>query len=146
MSPQIRGILVTILVAFLAGLSGVWVGKTTFRPAVHAPNLHEAVHRDLDLNAEQRQRIDVLEREFATRRQALELEMRAANADLAAAIREEHGYGPHVTSAVERFHRAMGQLQSDTIRHVFAMRAVLTRQQTERFDNIVASALTSEPQ
>jgi Spy/CpxP family protein refolding chaperone len=141
-----RSVVVTVLVAFLAGLSGVWVGKAMFSPAAHAPNLHEAVHRDLNLSAEQRQRIDLLERDFATRRQALELDMRAANADLAAAIREEHGYGPHVTAAVERFHRAMGLLQSDTIQHVFAMRAVLTPQQTARFDNVVASALTAEPQ
>ena len=146
MTPAMRGVVVTILVAFLTGLGGVWVGKTIFNPPSHASNLHEALHRELALSPEQKQRIDALERAFATRRQALELEMRAANTDLAAAIREERGYGPHVTAAVERFHHAMGELQSQTIQHVFAMRAVLTPAQTQRFDNIVASALTTEPQ
>ena len=146
MTPAMRGVLVTILVAFLAGVGGVWVGRTIFNPPSHAANLHEALHRELALTTGQKQRIEVLEGAFAGRRQALELEMRAANTDLAAAIREEHGYGPHVTGAVERFHHAMGELQSETIRHVFAMRAVLTPAQTERFDNIVASALTTQPQ
>ena len=72
--------------------------------------------------------------------------MRAANAELAAAIREERGYGPRVTAAVERFHHAMGRLQTETIRHVFAMREVLTPQQRARFDDTVVAALVAEPQ
>lgn len=146
MTPAVRGIFITIIVAFLAGLTGVWAGGMIFSPAAHTPNLHEAVHHELNLSPEQRQRIDVLEQDFGGRRQAIELEMRAANAELAAAIHEEHGYGPRVTAAVERFHHAMGELQSETIRHVFAMREVMTPEQTGRFDNIVASALTTEPQ
>ena len=67
-------------------------------------------------------------------------------AELASAIREEHGYGPRVTGAVERFHHAMGQLQTETIRHVFAMREVLTPEQKQVFDNTVVSALTTEQQ
>jgi len=144
MSPAVRGILITIAVAFLAGLCGVWIGKSLFAPPAAPLDLHQAVHRDLNLNADQRQRISALEHDFALRRQAFELEMRAANADLAAAIREEHGYGPHVAAAVERFHHAMGQLQIETIQHVFAMREVVSADQKARFDNIVSSALTAE--
>ena len=70
----------------------------------------------------------------------------AANAELAAAIREEHGYGPRVTAAIERFHHAMGELQSETIRHVFAMREVLTPEQQAIFDTTVVDALTAEQQ
>jgi hypothetical protein len=144
-TPAIRSILVTLVVAFIAGLGGVWAGKLIFGGQQQAPNLHQVVHRELSLNAYQQQRIDALERDFTPKRQALEMEMRAANADLAAAIREEHGYGPHVTAAVERFHHAMGQLQIDTIQHVFAMREVMTPDQKARFDNIVSAALTAEP-
>ncbi len=146
MSPAIRSILITIAVAFVAGFGGVWAGKLIFAEAPQAANLHQAVHRDLNLNPAQRQRIDALERAFAPRRQALEMEMRAANADLAGAIREEHGYGPKVTAAVERFHHAMGQLQIETIQHVFAMRDVMTDDQKAHFDNIVSSVLTAEQQ
>lgn len=146
MTPTVRGILITIAVAFTAGFAGLWVGKAVFHPNPRAPNLHEAVHTELNLTAEQTRQIEALEQTYAGRRQVLELEMRAANAELAAAIREEHGYGPRVTAAVERFHHAMGALQSETIQHIFAMREVMTDDQKSRFDDIVASALTTEPQ
>ncbi|MFN3463858.1 MAG: periplasmic heavy metal sensor [Terricaulis sp.] len=145
MTPAQRAILISIVVAFLAGLGGVGLGKLFFEPK-QRPSLHELVHHQLQLTGAQESEIETLETNFAGRRRALELEMRAANADLAAAMREEHEYGPRVTAAVERFHHAMGELQSETLQHVFAMRAVLTPEQRVRFDNIVASALTAEPQ
>jgi len=144
-TPAQRAILVTIVVAFLAGLAGMGLGRLVFAPE-RSPSLHELLHDELDLSATQEQEIEALERDFATRRRALELEMRAANAELAAAMREEHAYGPRVTAAIERFHSAMGELQSETMEHVFAMREVLTPQQRAEFDAIVASALTNERQ
>jgi len=142
----VRSILVTIALAFVAGLGGVWLGKTVLSPAPHHESLHEAIHSELRLSAEQRRRIEGLERDFASRRQALESDMRTANAELATAVREEHGFGPRVTAAIEHCHRVMGDLQNETMRHVFAMREVMTPDQRERFDRIVASALTSERQ
>lgn len=139
-----QGLIVTAFVAFAAGLGGVWVGMHAFHQST--PRLHDIVHERLDLTAEQLGRIETIEADFATRRQALELEMRAANADLAAAIRAEHGYGPGVTAAIERFHHAMGELQSETIRHVFAMREVLTQDQQAIFDATVVESLTAEQQ
>lgn len=144
MRPSLRSALVTIAIAFAAGLGGVWLGQTLFDSRV--PNLHQVLHRELHLNADQMRRVEAIEADFAPRRRALELEMRAANAELAAAIREEQGYGPRVTAAVERFHAAMGRLQSETLRHVFAMREVMTPAQQARFDDAVATALITEQQ
>jgi Spy/CpxP family protein refolding chaperone len=140
-TPAQRAIAITIVVAFLAGLAGIGLGRVVFAPE-RAPSLHQVLHDELDLSPAQEQEIEALERDFATRRRALEVEMRAANAELAAGMREEHEYGPRVTAAVERFHHAMGELQSETMRHVFAMRAVLTPEQCVEFDALVASALT----
>ena len=144
MSPALRTILISIALAFVAGLGGVWIGKTILADPPKA-NFHEQIHRELALSADQNRKIESLESEYATKRRALEAEMQAANADLAAAIRAEQGYGPRVTAAVERFHMAMGNLQKESISHVFAMRAVLSPSQKARFDIIVASALT-DPQ
>ena len=146
MTPRLRGLLITALVALAAGFAGVGLGKLAFDRTHRQPSLHEVIHNELQLTTDQTQRIETLEADFAARKRALELEMRAANAELASAIREEHGYGPRVTGAVERFHRAMGQLQTETIRHVFAMREVLTPEQKQVFDNTVVSALTTEQQ
>lgn len=145
MTAAQRAIIVTVIVAFLAGLAGMGLGSLVFGPE-RLPGLHEMLHDELDLSAAQEREIEALERDFAPRRRALEAEMRAANGELAAAMHEEHEYGPRVTAAVERFHQAMGQLQGETMQHVFAMRAVLNEEQRQRFDTIVADALTDERQ
>ena len=146
MTPSLRGAFITIAIALIAGFGGVWLGMTVFDRNMHQPNLHELIHHKLHLTADQERRIAALESNFAVRRRTLEIEMRAANVELASAIREEHGYGPRVTAAVDRFHHAMGQLQTEMIQHVFAMRDVLTPEQKSRFDDTVVAALTANPQ
>ena len=146
MNPSPRGIFITIAIALAAGFGGVWLGMSVFGGGPRTLGLHEIVHEQVRLSADQRVRIEALEAGFATRRRALELEMQSANAELAAAIREEQGYGPRVTAAVERFHGAMGRLQTEMIGHVFAMRDVLNAAQKAKFDDSVVAALTAEPQ
>jgi len=58
----------------------------------------------------------------------------------------EHGYGPEVSAAVDHTHQVMGELQKETLEHLFAMRAVLTPDQAARFDRTVTKALTPEVQ
>jgi Spy/CpxP family protein refolding chaperone len=140
-----RGLLITIVLSVLAAFAGAWAGAQYIVARMHdEPPLHEMVHEKLDLTADQERRIAGLERDFAARRQGLESEMRAANAELARAIGTEHAYSPAVQQAVDRFHRAMGELQKETILHVLAMRQVLTPDQAARFDDTVVKALTDE--
>lgn len=140
-----RRVVVIAAVAFIAALIGVLVGRGISAPrAEQATALHELLHDQLDLDPQQRARIATLEEQFAVRRRALELEIRADNARLAAAIQAEHGYGPRVTAEVDRSHRVMGDLQKETLAHVFAMRAVLKPDQAERFDRAVVQALTAK--
>ncbi len=137
-----RYVLVAI-VAFAAALAGVWVARSWLAPAPRAESqIHAILHQKLTLDAAQEERIHLLEQGFATRRAALEAEMRADNARLAQAIAREHGYGPGVAAAVDRSHMAMGQLQKETLRHVFAMRGVLRPDQAAQFDAAVGKALT----
>src|SRR3546814_1851562 len=89
-------------------------------------------------------RIAKLEDRYAVRRRALELELRADNARLAEAIEAEHGYGPRVTAEIDRSHAAMGELQKETLAHIFAMRAVLRPEQAEKFDQAVVKARSEE--
>jgi len=145
-TPRFRNLLATILLTLAAGFAGVGLGKLGFERSDRQPTLHEVIHEELRLTPAQSRQIEALEADFRVRRDSREMEMRAANSDLAAAIRDEHGYGPRVTAAVERFHQAMGQLQTEMIQHVFAMRSVLTPDQMKIFDNTVVSALTAETQ
>ena len=143
MSPARRRTLQVALIAFLAALAGVLIGRSIADHQESSSSaLHDLLHEQLDLDAGQLRQIDQLETQFAARRQALELELRADNARLAAAIQAEHGYGPRVAAEVERSHAAMGDLQKETLEHIFAMRRVLRPEQARQFDRAVFRALT----
>lgn len=147
MKPAWRSIALTAVLAALAGAGGAWIGgHAIVGMSPDRPSLHRFVHDDLDLTAAQEARLEAEEARFEARRRVLEAEVRAANAELAQAMEETHVYGPEVQRAVDHFHMAMGELQKETIIHVFAMRAVLTPAQAKKFDERVGAALTQERQ
>lgn len=140
-----RRLLLLALVAFAAAICGVFIGRIIAdRPRASETELHALLHNKLELTAQQQVKIDAIEARFAVRRKALDLEMRAANARLAEAIESEHGYGPKVTAAIDHSHVAMGELQKETLEHLFAMRAVLNPEQAKMFDSTVVKALTAD--
>lgn len=134
-----------ILFAFGAAIGGALIGRTWIAatPPVES-ELHQLLHEDLNLDPDQAHRIETIERQYALRREALELELRSDNARLAGAIEAEHGYGPQVAAAVDASHKAMGELQKVTLEHIFAMRSVLRPDQAARFDASVVKALTAK--
>ncbi|MBA3897963.1 MAG: periplasmic heavy metal sensor [Sphingomonadaceae bacterium] len=133
------------LVAFVAAIAGVGIGRLVIPThETQGSELHQLLHHQLNLDAGQQAKINILEQRFAVRRQALELEMRADNARLADAIETEHGNGPRVAEAVDASHRAMGELQKETLAHIFAMRQILRPEQTAAFDRAVVKALTTD--
>lgn len=141
----LRRTLLVALIAFVAAIAGVWVGRAALAPKPVADSeLHSLLHDQLDLDPAQHAKLDALEAQFAVRRKSLELEMRADNAKLAAAIQAEHGYGPQVSGAIDQSHMAMGQLQKETLDHIFAMRGLLRPDQAAKFDGAVVKALTAD--
>lgn len=140
-----RRTLLIALAAFVAAIVGVFAGRALL-PEAHQPGaeLHAVLHDGLDLDREQEARLADLERRFAVRRRALELELRAENARLADAIQAERGYGPRVSQTVDRSHQVMGELQKETLAHVFAMRQILRPEQAAKFDRAVVKALTDD--
>lgn len=140
-----RSMALTLILSVLVAILGVWGGAQYVMHRMQRPTpLHELVHEKLGLTADQERRIAGMERDHEARRQALEAEMRAANAQLAQAFQQSHAYTPQVQAAIDRFHRAMGELQKETIVHTLAMRAVLTPDQTARFDETVVRSLTED--
>ena len=140
-----KSALLVAVIAFVAALAGVFVGRqiVASRHPVES-ELHSLLHREMQLDPAQDAQIEQIERRFAVRRQAIDLELRADNARLAAAIEAEHGYGGQVSEAVDRSHHAMGELQKETLEHIFAMRSVLRPDQAARFDAAVTKALTAD--
>lgn len=140
-----RRILLIAIVAFAAAIAGVFLGRVvTDKPKANETELHAVLHKELKLTSQQHAKIDAIEARFAVRRKALEFDMRAANARLAGAIEDEHGYGPKVTEAIDHSHMVMGDLQKETLEHLFAMRAVLNAEQAKMFDGVVVKALTAD--
>jgi hypothetical protein len=139
----LRWTIVIAVVAFLAGIAGVFIGRALVpMPQDEGTELHEVLHHQLNLDRGQEVRLEALEQRFAIRRRALELELRAANARLAGAIQAEHGNGPQVAAAVDASHAVMGELQKETLAHIFAMRQILRPDQAAKFDQAVVKALT----
>ena len=144
MNGKWKSVVVTAVLAALASAGATWASASWVMRERQPPSLHSIVHEKLDLSAEQNRRLDVIEARFATRRPALEAEVRAANRELAAAIAASAGDTPQVQAAVDHFHTAMGDLQKATIAHVFEMRSVLTPAQAEVFDAAVVDALRAD--
>jgi Spy/CpxP family protein refolding chaperone len=133
------------LVTFTAALAGTYAGRALLGPNGQSESeLHSQLHQELDLDAAQEAKVETIERRLAARRKALELEMRAANIHLAQAMETEHGYGPEVTAAIDHTHMIMGEMQRETLEHLFAMRATLRPDQAAKFDRIVTRALSPE--
>lgn len=142
-----RRLLVVALVAFCAALAATFLARSFVADAPHTGGqLHVLMHDELDLDPDQERQIAALEARFAQRRQQLDAAMREANAQLAEAVETEHEYGPKVSEAVDRSHMAMGELQKETLSHVFAMRAVLRPDQASAFDERIAATLSSSPE
>ena len=142
---SLRRTIIIAIIVFLAAIGGVVAGRLIVDQPVPPENeLHALLHNGLDLDATQHEKLQALEKQFAIRKQALELEMRADNAKLAAAIENEHGYGTEVAAAVDQSHMAMGELQKETLEHIFAMRALLRPNQVAKFDAAVVKALTAD--
>ena len=140
-----RSFALTFALSMVAAGVGVWGGARYVLAHSHRPvALHDILHASLHLTREQQNRIAGLERDRSAKRKALESEMRAANVELAEAYRATHAYSPAVQAAIDHFHRAMAELQKDTVIHVIAMRSVLRPDQTAAFDDSVERSLTGK--
>ncbi len=144
MKPGLRHILITVVLAAFAAAGGAWLCAKYVVHQATPPSLHDVVHRDLDLSADQERRLEAIEARYAAEKKRLEADVRAANRELAAAIGAGDARSPELNAAVDHLHHAMGELQKATIAHVFDMRAVLTPAQAKTFDAEVVAALTEE--
>lgn len=145
MTPARRSLAVTLALALLAGVAGAAIGLRTQFSATGGLSLHDRLHGELGLRADQERSFEAEEAAFAVRKRAFARNIGAANARLAAAIHATGRDGPQVQRAIDRVHAVLGDHQKETVAHIFRMRGVLTPAQTARFDAIVTEALTATP-
>ena len=117
---DLRRTLLIAMIAFAAAIGGVVIGRAVMPHSRQVENgMHSLLHGQLNLSSAQHAQIEALEQQFAMRKRARELELRADNAKLAAAIETEHGFGPQVSAIIDHSHMLMGALQKETLEHIF---------------------------
>ena len=147
MNSARRAIILTITLAFLAGIAGAFLGTRWLAPKASQENaLHALLHNQLNLSADQDKQIEEEEKRFERVRSRHEAGVHSANVELAKAIRKSKRDGPEVRIAIERVHVALGAYQKETVSHIFRMRSVLSPEQAEIFDRSVAQTLMQAPQ
>ena len=144
MSPMVRYSAIIIALTLVAATLGGWVGvRYGLREAPAPQQLDALLHQRLHLSSAQEQQLRALEADFAMHRREYEIQMRAANRDIARAITGRHQYDAEAHAAIDQLHRAMMALQDATVQHVLAMRALLTPEQVPQFDRTVDQALAA---
>jgi nickel and cobalt resistance protein CnrR len=136
-------LLAMLVVVALVSVGACVVTFTFFVPlrSSDVPS-HEWIHNQLNLTAEQEKELEPIEAEFQRRKRELLGQIASANNELAQVIKEDQGYSPHVSAAIEKIHHAQGELQEATLQHVFSMRAMLTREQYQKLLDLTADALS----
>ena len=141
-----RTAIAVVVLTVVAMAAGVWIGTGMRQGHVHeAADVHNILHHQLGLSPEQEKKIAAIESKFALDRKDLDMQMRAANLELARALESEHAYGDAAKTAISHFHEAMAKLQELTVVHILEMRAVLNPEQADTIDKTVRQALSADP-
>jgi hypothetical protein len=151
MSVFQRQLLLTVLLAGLAGFAGVWFGERSFGndTQVRAPlrmAVDELTQRGLvGLSQIQKDQINEIESRYARKRSKLRGRIAWANSELADALAEEMSLGPKVEISIEHLKGVVGELQHETVAYVLELRTTLTEPQRTIFDEKVVSVLMTPP-
>ena len=147
-----RQLVLTVVLAGLAGFGGVWFGARSLpvEQLQPVPPLRMAVdelaRRGLNgLTQDQKNKITDIESRFTRQRTRLRARIAGANSDLADALADEMTLGPKVNTSIENLKSEIGELQRETVAYVLDLRSVLTQQQQMVFDEKVVAALMTAP-
>lgn len=144
---------ILLFIVLIAGIAvgGVYAGQHYFHNehALHthvkANGLNTYVHSQLDITPKQDAKLNEIEHRYQERISYLEEKLKLSNMELANAVREEKHYGARVEKAVTDNHTTMGEVQKVTMKHLFDMQAILTAEQNEKMNKVIAHALYHHP-
>jgi len=150
-TPFQRQLILTVLLAGIAGFVGVWVGVNRLDASLYPPAqplraaVDELSRRGLTgLTSQQKQQINAIDQRYAHTRTVLRARIAAANVELSNALAEEMGFGPAVEKSIDDLKTQVGELQRQTVLYVLSLRAVLTPPQQAIFDEKVVAALMTD--
>ena len=148
MNPFWRNLVITVVVAVIAGAAGGWMGAqkaldTDVQALPLRQTVSEIVRRDLKLSADQSKEIQAIEGKYYDRRIELREQVAGANRELADALMADMAFGREAQQASNHVEEGLGQLQRATILYVLEVRDVLTPEQQMIYDRKVREVLTA---
>jgi Spy/CpxP family protein refolding chaperone len=148
LSPFWRNLLITVMVALLAGGIGGWMGAQNVldSDAQTLPlrqTVREIVRQNLKLTPDQTKEIQSIEDKYYDQRTALRQDVATANRELADALMSDMAFGREAQQASTHVERGLGELQRATILYVLEVRDVLTPEQQTIYDRKVREVLTA---
>jgi len=148
LNPFWRNLLITVVVALLAGGIGGWMGAqnaldSDTQTLPLRQSVHEIVQRDLKLTNDQSKEIQAIEGKYYDRRTALRQDVATANRELADALMADMAFGREAQQASTHVEHGLGELQRATIMYVLDIRDVLTPEQQMIYDRKVRDVLTA---
>lgn len=99
----------------------------------------------LKLTDAQQQQLADVEQRYDQRKTDLTAKIRAANAELAAAILQDKKFSKRVEKAQAAIHDVQGELQRATLEHFFEMQPHLTPEQLQILNSAAVNALYHNP-
>jgi Spy/CpxP family protein refolding chaperone len=148
LNPLWRNLLITVVVALLAGGIGGWMGAQSAldnesQTLPLRQTVLDIVRRDLNLTPTQSQEIQTIEHKYNNRRATLRDDVAVANRELADALMSDMAFGREAQQASNHVERGLGELQRATILYVLEVRDVLTPEQQTTYDRKVREVLTA---
>jgi Spy/CpxP family protein refolding chaperone len=148
LNPFGRNLIITVVVALLAGGIGGWMGAQNVLDgdAQSLPlrqTVHEIVRRDLKLTPGQSAEVQAIEDKYYDRRTTLREQVAGANRELADALMADMAFGREAQQASNHVEQGLGQLQRATILYVLQVRDVLTPEQQMIYYRKVREVLTA---
>jgi len=147
-NPFWRNLLVTVVVALLAGGVGGWMGTRSLfdneeQMLPLRQTVSEIVRRDIGLSQKQSQEIQAIESRYYDKRTSLRRQVSDANRELADALMSDMAFGREAQQASNHVEQGLGELQRATIMYVLEVRDVLTPEQQMVYDRRVREVLTA---
>jgi Spy/CpxP family protein refolding chaperone len=135
--------LLLALVAVVASTACWTTSHFIARSAPPQSNFHHWLHTQLGITADQDRALEQEEERFALQRKELVGTIQKDNAELAAAMAQDREYSPQVMGAVEKVHHAQSMLEEATLKHIFAMKPILSPEQFDKLLKLTSEALNS---
>lgn len=149
MSKRYLTAVVFLLIFLVIAFTGLYIGQNILyynhqENKTHSTHWHLKFHHKLKLTKVQMSKLSEIEEEFSLKRKALEQKIQSANKDLAAAIKSDKAFSIKVQEATNQIHQAMGELQKETLQHLFKMQPILTDEQNRKLEQLITDALEAQ--